>query len=315
MPTIDQAVDFLRSYNALQEGESPWSDVYREDLEYHRVDWTRIFPRSRPFRENYISFDDDWNPEFSEEELSDLNHALDRDWSRLLAQDEKSSIWDTCAWYQPVHYFGRNWGIFIKEDCIHHLAMKIVPFLPDRMKLNRSHIALNNIMKTIWRTALYLFFLHEHYHHKIECLAFRLHVIERKGIYIPYHQMVYLPSFGTDKALEEALANADMYHRLVSKPYIGWITHDVAFATRRFLELYFPCNPPGYRMAINYLKDAAFDTGENLLQAQVKELTLHPSQPIDEWELAPRMTQSFFRIDSNIWTVLPRGKSSKLPII
>jgi predicted RNA binding protein YcfA (HicA-like mRNA interferase family) len=67
-------------------------------------------------------------------------------------------------------------------------------------------------------------------------------------------------------------------------------------------------------MASNYLTKPEFDEGEKVLQAQVKEISLTPAQPIEEWAMAPRMLQSFFTVNSNIWTVIPAGTKSRLPI-
>jgi hypothetical protein len=135
----------------------------------------------------------------------------------------------------------------------------------------------------------------------------------RKPVYVPYHNQVYVNAKNSDKLLEEALANADCYHRIVTNPYAGWLSKHVVKATRAYLEWQFPHDPPGYRKAEDYLNKQEFDAGENLLQAQVKEVSLTPVQPVDEWQMAPRMTQSFFLVTSNIWTVIPAGGTSRLP--
>src|SRR5262249_40886841 len=158
---------------------------------------------------------------------------------------------------------------------------------------------------------IYLYFLHEHYHHKVECLGFRLHVVQRKSAFLPYHKLVYAGTKGTDDQLEEALANADCYHRLNDQPYAYWLTPHIVRATKRYLRCQFPHDPPGYRMADRYLRRRDFAVGENNLQAQVKEASLKPSQPANEWDMAPRMTQSFFRVTSNIWIVIPAGAPSR----
>jgi hypothetical protein len=168
--------------------------------------------------------------------------------------------------------------------------------------------------RALYRGATYLYFLHEHYHHKTECLGFRLHVVMRKSAFLPYHKTIYAPSKGTDDQLEEALANADCYRRLNKKPYTVWLTQHVVRAAKAYLEWQFPRDPPSYRRAIHYLKAPDFRAGENTLQAQIKEASLTPGQPTGEWDLAPRMTQPFFPVTSNIWTVIPAGSKSRLPV-
>ncbi len=69
---------------------------------------------------------------------------------------------------------------------------------------------------TLLRTAFLLYYRHELFHHKTECLGLRLHVVEDKSSYIPYHELVYRATDGTDDQLEEALANAS--HIKMKKP-------------------------------------------------------------------------------------------------
>ena len=83
---------------------------------------------------------------------------------------------------------------------------------------------------------------------------------------------------------------------------------------RDYLEFIdFPSCPPGYKEALHYLKDDDFNKKLHLLHGQMKEATLTPSQPVDDWVLASRLTQSMFNVKSRIWEVVPRGRSALLP--
>ncbi|GFO81286.1 MAG: hypothetical protein A49_09130 [Methyloceanibacter sp.] len=66
-------------------------------------------------------------------------------------------------------------------------------------------------------------------------------------------------------------------------------------------------------MARNYLTGPAFENGENLLHGQVREASLKPIQPAADWDLAPRLMQSFFPVTANIWAVVPAGTRPILP--
>jgi len=313
MPTIDQAVDFLIKNKALELGESPWP-THGEGQEVYEVDWDRLFPpRGRDVGlENSFPYGDSWDIQLTPDELGELGNLLG-----VGLPDQQSPTpdqqpkWDTCAWYQPIHFFGHDSGIFIKEDCVKRAAFMIARFIdPAVVTMAPPQIW----FKALYREAIYLYFLHEHYHHKVECLGFRLHVVQRKSAFLPYHKLIYAGTKGTDDQLEEALANADCYHRLGTQPYAFWLTAHVVKATKAYLKWQYPHDPPGHRMADNFLTKPDFDAGENLLQAQVKEISLKPAQPADEWDMAPRMTQSFFPVTSNIWTVIPAGTSSRLPL-
>ena len=115
--------------------------------------------------------------------------------------------------------------------------------------------------------------------------------------------------------LEEALANADAYQRIWNEPYCHWIGNSVLKATKEYLRITFPHNPPGYRMATNYLNTYRFNKGEDLLHGQIHEASLTPSQPINEWEIATRLMQSMFKVTDNIWSIVPAGRKSILPVI
>jgi hypothetical protein len=306
MPTIEQAIDFLRRNEALGEPkDSPWRTL-AEGEQRSPLDWDVLFPKGNQ--------EDPWggfNP--PSEELEELYKAIGEGAPvRVSRTDSFPAIWDTCAWYQPIHFFGHDWGIYIKESCVKHSARTIARFLHPQ---DVQHMRPADLCKALYRAALLTFYLHEAFHHKVESLGFRLHVAHRASRYLPYEKDVYQKTAGTDDQLEEALANADSYLRLGENTYSYWLTQPVLEATRRYLEWEFPNSPPGYRMAVNYLSKPKFGAGENFLQSQMNEASLNPAQPTDDWDLAPRMTQSLFRFDQNIYTVIPAGTLSTLPII
>jgi predicted RNA binding protein YcfA (HicA-like mRNA interferase family) len=319
MPSIEDTVQFLIENDSLHIGESPWpsSDEDKEDI--HQVDWSILFPPSnRPnSSEDGPPQNDNWAFPVTEEEIEELKevfgtwHPLNPQSNNQISSPMHLPQWDVCAWYQPIHYFGHSWGIFIREDCVTRAAMTIARFLSPSVLLKNPNYEV--WYRALYRAGVFLFFLHEHYHHKVECLGLRLHVARRKSAYLSYQSSVYRPTTGTDDQLEEALANAESYLRLGTRPYSYWLGEDVLDAVRKYLRWRFPIDPPGYRMAVSYLTKASFDPAENLLQAQVSESVLAPIQPTSEWNLAPRMTQSFFPVTSNIWSVVPAGASSRLP--
>ena len=313
MPTIDQAVDFLIKNHALELGESPWPTT-EDGQDVFEIDWDQLFPpRSDDVKfDNGFPYGENWGLEPTQEEERELDNVLGvgmPDQQQL--PPGQQPLWDICAWYQPIHFFGHDWGIFIKEHCVMQSALMIARFIDPAVK----HTAFTRVwFNALYRAGVYLYYLHEHYHHKVECLGFRLHVVQRKSAFLPYHKLIYSGAKGTDDHLEEALANADCYHRLNTQPYSRWLTSHVVKAVRAYLKWQFPHDPPGYRKAVNYLTKPEFDAGENVLQAQVKEVSLKPAQPIIEWDMAPRMTQSFFPVTSNIWTVIPAGTKPRLPL-
>ncbi|RIK62647.1 MAG: hypothetical protein DCC65_17210 [Planctomycetota bacterium] len=316
---IEKIVEFLIREKSLGQGDSPWPS-YGDDDDVYQIDWDILFPPNTPVRdgEAWDLYGDDWEIEFD----ADLTGAIEsnlgkgppreNEGPRTAPTDHAGRNWDMCAWYQPIHYFGYDWGIFIREDCVRRLAVQIARFISKESSLSYG---LHRLAKALHRAAVYVYFLHEHYHHKVECLGLRLHVVTRASCYLPYHSSVYQKAIGSDDLLEEALANADMYRRLGEQPYARWISRPVLNALRRHLNWSFPFDPPGYRCAANYFRRTAFSRAENLLHGQVKEAALAPKQATTEWDIAPRLMQSFFSVKSDIWTVVGKGARSVLPVV
>src|SRR5215471_14833223 len=119
MPTIDEAVDFLLANNALELGESPWP-TYEGGQEVHQIEWDRLFPsRGSDVIDNW-----DFGP--TVDEIGILHETLGGGPPPVEgSQSGHQAKWDICAWYQPIHFFGHDWGIFIKEDCVRRTGLMI----------------------------------------------------------------------------------------------------------------------------------------------------------------------------------------------
>ena len=319
---VERAVDFLVREGSMEFGESPWP-TYGEDQDVFTVDWKTLFPeKTRPqqaVEEHGYGLEPENDPwPFDATRASDLIPLIQEASKRGEGQDffgeeQHHAGWDVCAWYQPIHFFGYDWGIFIREEFLYDHAKEILRFVRFPSPVPRA--ACPHIYKSLIRASFLSLFLHEHFHHKIECLGFRLHVAQLASAYIPYHKTIYRPNMGKDTLIEEALANADAYRRLNTAPYKNWIWKPILDATRRWMEFTFNTDPPGYRIAVSYLSKKAFDEGENILQGQMRDTSLTPQKTADDWDLAPRMTQSMFTICGNIWTVVPTGNRTFVPVL
>lgn len=307
----DEVIDFLTRENALRLSEPPWG-TYGDEDETYTVDWKSLFPRL-PREERIESFDETWQPRLPEDLLGELEGVTLGATKSSFEPQEHENKHDHdrhfCAWYQPIHYYKYDWGIYIREECLIKEAQRLAT------RYRRSPVSsIYNLAKNLIRVAVSSFFLHEHFHHKVECLGLRLHVTTKKSVYPDYKTNVYKTTYGTDDCLEESLANADAWIRLNNNPYKRIATKHVTDAARQYLKDRFAIDPPGYRKALDYLSKAQFTMGENLLQAQVRECAMSPIGSIDEWNVAPRLLQSFFNVTNNIWSVVRRGTTPILPV-
>lgn len=309
MAEIGEVIALLDEEDALFLGESSWG-TYDENETLLPLDWDRLFPRGGLEKR---ATDEPWENERLRPLEAEFEAILgNQDIGEESFAPSGTGGWDTCAWYQPIHFFGSDWGIFVRENCMIDFAMQIA------RHADRAHVMADRqrhglqLAPTFIRTAFLLLYYHEHFHHRIECLGLRLHVALRHQCYPEYSRAVYRPALGTDDLLEEALASAHSYLALVSRRAL-YLRPSIRDAARVFLMNHLPRNPPGYRKAVDYLSRDAFRDGENLLQGQVKEGVRLPVQPPWQWNVAPRLTQGFFDIRSNIWTVIAPGQMPVLP--
>ncbi|MFZ1535845.1 MAG: hypothetical protein WAT23_00440 [Chromatiaceae bacterium] len=295
--------------------------TYPEHLAPVPVDWDRVFPPASS-RET----EEDWplDPDLERRILQAADRPVPRDsmeprwpeedgplgpWPEDIQRGERP-IWEFCAWYQPIHFFAYDWGIYIREDCLQANAVRLARFLdPQTPALIHPPLLARSILRASFATL----FLHEHFHHKVESFGLRLHVTRGPGIYPCYKHRVYRPNYLTDDCLEEAMANADAYRRLSYEPYRGVLGKAVLDATQRYLRNAFRTDPPGYRQAVNHIKADGYYSGLNLLQGQIKEARLAPVQLSTDWDLAPQLTRSLFNLKSDIYTLVPRGGRSIFP--
>jgi len=100
-----------------------------------------------------------------------------------------------------------------------------------------------------------------------------------------------------------------MLSRLNESRYCSGIHPSVRRATKEFLMSWIPSLEPGYRLGIHaHVKRYI---GE--LLSQVSEANPFPKQDPNDWRLAPDMTRGFFRVDSVMKVIIPKGHSPLIP--
>ena len=102
----------------------------------------------------------------------------------------------------------------------------------------------SSIARQLLRSAFYVFFLHEQFHHKVESLGFRLLISTGSDRYRPYKAKVYRASYLTPDCLEETLANAESYRRLGEPRYTQRVDKPIRDGLRDFLRHRSPRSHP-----------------------------------------------------------------------
>ena len=204
---------------------------------------------------------------------------------------------DALAWYLPIHYYGPEWGIYLREDAIEAFAGHIWDRLRQRTGSSRE-------LRQVWQAAAFTLYLHEAFHHKMESFAIRLEMARLQRTYIPYFENVYRASRGTNHQLEEIIATYEMYRRLSETTYKNKLTGQVHRATLRFLEQFIPTLPPSYRLGLTGNPSRHL----NDLCSQISEASLTPRQPADDWNLTPNMTRSIFNRTTVVYVLIPKKR-------
>jgi hypothetical protein len=163
------------------------------------------------------------------------------------------------------------------------------------------------IARQLLRSAFYLLFLHEQFHHKVESLGLRLLISTGRDRYRPYKANVYRRTFLTINCLEESLANAESFRRLSETRYGKRLDPAIRAGLRDYLKKFIPMQPPGYAQGVDYIAEARYRDGIFNLQSQVLDGTLPPTTMAGHWSVAPNMITALTDITDDIYVVLPRG--------
>ena len=208
-----------------------------------------------------------------------------------------------CAWYCPIHYFGSDWGIYIRESCILDMAKELACWVD----LGSLRISKVDMCEQLYRAAFFILYLHEHFHHRVESFGFRLLISAGEDKYYKYKENVYRKTHGRSNCLEETLANAYSYKKLKGMS-VNKILPGVQSGLLEYLkEEIFAYQPPGYKEAIHYLKDKEFSGALFKLQSQILEGDISPIMHDNSWLVANNMMRPLWNIDKNIYVIVPDG--------
>lgn len=318
-PSLNEILRILAE-NGIEPGDAEYLEAdppeigeIEEDEQVYATSISEIFGQ----REDSVEEDGDWrrepfldDPRIGEwfEQIEGIMDGVSGGWGggRTRAAPPEPH----CAWYCPIHFFGHGWGIYIREACVFSIAADIATWVNwSRVSLSRRRIT-----QQLLRSAFYVLFLHEQFHHKVESLGFRFLLATGTDRYRPYKNNVYRPTWGTSDCLEESLANADSYNRLNEPRYRDRTDPAIREGLRAYLEASFQAQPPGYREARNYLGTRRFRDGLHNLQSQVRDGSLSPRGVSRHWSVAPNMITALTDITDEIYVVLPRGARPLFPV-
>lgn len=303
---VEKVLEFLSEIDAIREPEDigeieAGNELYRG--ERYRIDLREIFTNEAN------NFSPEWLRRLELD--AEVDELIRKAWeSREVREDDaaggprNTSVFDILAWYQPIHFYGGAWGIYITTKGIVRLA-EVAAGEAQATGGTAVNFQDPGFKRKCLLAGFSSLYLHEAYHHKVESFALRLAVIERRSSCAEYKENVYrLQLHNGVGPLEESLANADAYRRLRETKYSRILTAEIVTMTRRALAEFFKTSPPGYKKASNYFGSKLFEQGQHRLMSEIQEASVAISRDLNEWEVSPHLFRGFSNFNSNIWLVV-----------
>jgi len=292
-----QVIETLDDYGFTNRERAPWRGEDPDDWTAYPFDVASLPDFSRDDRSEELAS----VPNDSQFAWGSIGNRIDDIASRPERLPPPGPV-DALAWYLPYHYYGPEWGIFIKESEVLNLAGHIKQRLGGGPSGPREAAQL-------CRVALSVLYLHEAFHHKIESFATRLEIARMSPVYLRYDQQVFKPLLGTDDVLEEAIACSEMLTRLREKSFHGNVLPQIKSAAITFLREWIPFLPPGYRRGA----DRRLVDELGVLMSQVASGEPAPAQPAADWEIANHMIRGLFNKNVVAHVVVPVGVTPMIP--
>ncbi len=262
----------------------------------------------------------DWLEECDAYEILEGNRSFDEFANTAL----KKPVFDTWAWYCPIHFYEEDFGIYIRGDRLPSLSRAILlsMTLAERKRVLQASRIVQMIFGQQLKQASFLYlFLHEMYHHKSECFATRLEIATGRPVFVPYFDNVYraLTRPLDDRLIEEGLANGDVIRRLGEQPYrstqfpkLPGVVSMQAIFKRFAVKSALACSLPGYRGVQRYVagqrfKHDLFSEDQYSLQQSMATAMIDPIGNASRWKYAPNMFAGFWNKDIIAYDVVFPG--------
>ncbi len=209
------------------------------------------------------------------------------------------------AWYQPIHYYGSDWGIFINTQGLLEVTEDIATYVSAREV---------NLEEKLVLASFSILYYHELFHHRVESAAIRMHVIEDKPCYRAYTKKIYSLYHQLQTSCpEEKMAMADMFRKIDSSDRWKIVGKNIRRATKEYLLDLFKVMPPTYMGAETVIKSHHNQQALGELLSSIQEISTKPLRSADEWRFASNISKPLYTISQNIWEITSPGIAPVMP--
>ena len=232
-----------------------------------------------------------------ENSIADNHPALQQEWP--LEPVEVPSDIHVIAWYQPMHFYGENWGVYILKSGLQDVMRSIASHCSKSERLSNPNFA-----RDVKYAAWIFIQLHEEFHHKVELFAIRSAAMSDIHKYRSYMQDVFFATRMSSplSCREEALCDAFAF-RNISKKLYGKVSKEVASAAKATLKIHMERAVGPYSNSLDYEGNNEFLQGVSDLIDQIVEGKIVPIQNHLEIDLFPEQLKTLKSLRENSYLV------------
>ena len=203
------------------------------------------------------------------------------------------------AWYQPMHFYGGNWGIYVLKSGLEEIMQCIASYC-SQIEMSTNPKFKSEIRFAAWQLLL----LHEEFHHKVEMVATRLAVLSRNHSYRNYSHNVYSATKVSSplNCREEALCDAYVF-RNISKRLSKKVSREITSALKQAWIDHMSSAVGPYAGSLSLISESSFSNAVHGLIDQVISATVSPKASSLDWGVFPEFLDSLPNLKENIYLV------------
>jgi hypothetical protein len=243
--------------------------------------------------QTYKNYATSYTGDFNQKDLSPDNSQWPKE-KRPFTQEQH-----LLAWYQPMHFYGGNWGIYVLKSGLEEIMQSIASYC-SQIEMKSNHKFKSEIRFAAWQLLL----LHEEFHHKVEMIAIRSAILSGNHSYRNYSHNVYLATKVSAplSCQEEALCDAYVF-RNISKKLPKKVSKEITSASKKVWIDHMRSAVGPYAGSLDLISESSFGNAIYGLIDQVISATISPKASNLDWEVFPEFLNPLPNLKKNTFLV------------
>jgi len=243
--------------------------------------------------QTYKDYAKSYSRDFSQEDFSLENSQWPKEKKPFILEQH------LLAWYQPMHFYGGNWGIYVLKSGLEEIMQSIASYC-SQIEMRSNPKFKSEIRFAAWQLLL----LHEEFHHKVEMIATRSAVLSRSHSYRNYNQNVYAATkvSAPHSCQEEALCDAYVF-RNISKRLYKKVSKEIASASEEAWHDHMSAAVGPYAGSLSLIGESSFGNAIHRLIDQVNSAAVSPKASSLDWGVFPEFLNSLPNLKENTYLV------------